>query len=261
MTLDSFGFMGFFAGAVYGVTSVLVGQPLDTIKTRMQAQPTEGKFGAMRLASQLFKAEGLRGLYRGATPVVLGGTIFRSAQFGAYEVAVRALRETTPSYKIGGVLDWQVAVAGAAGGVARCAVEAPFEKVKVAAQVAQKQRWTPRHLYDGCAVMLVRNVILFSTFAISMDVLPPLMPEGKVGDFWTGAACSNLAWLVCWPMDVVKSQRQSGNYAGHSGYRLLLDSFRSGTAYRGLIPGLARSTVANGTAMTVYKKILEIVDH
>ena len=75
------------------------------------------------------------------------------------------------------------------------------------------------------------------------------------GPFLTGAVCANLAWLTIWPLDVVKTQLQSGKYKGKSPLVLVRDVFRSGLIYRGLLPGLTRSTFANGLSMVVYKKV------
>ena len=71
--------------------------------------------------------------------------------------------------------------------------------------------------------------------------------------------CANMAWLTIWPLDVVKTQLQSGKYAGKSPTVLIVDIFRSGLLYRGLLPGLTRSTIANGLSMVVYKKIEKIL--
>ena len=74
----------FAAGASYGLTTVFVGQPLDTIKTRMQRISTKNK-GTSGFASQmvnLYSKEGLRGLYCGGFPLMIGGSLMRSAQFG-----------------------------------------------------------------------------------------------------------------------------------------------------------------------------------
>jgi len=246
---------GFFAGAAYGFTSVVVGQPLETIKTRMQARPDSLQSGSLRVGLDLMRSQGLPGLYRGGLPVFLGGTLFRSAQFGVYEFALRHLKETTPGYKFGGILDWQVAVAGVAGGLARGAIEAPFDLVKVTRQVESK--WTVGTLFRGSSVTMARNSALFCSFSIYRDVVPPLVPGG-LSPFWTGALCSNLAWLTVWPLDVIKSQRQSGNYVGKSSYALLVEAARTGLLFRGVAPGLMRSTVANGCAMVVYKKVEEL---
>jgi hypothetical protein len=71
----------------------------------------------------------------------------------------------------------------------------------------------------------------------------------------TGAVCANLAWLTIWPLDVVKTQLQSGRYAGQSPLVLVRAVFSSGLLFRGLVPGLTRSTFANGLSMVVYKKV------
>jgi solute carrier family 25 carnitine/acylcarnitine transporter 20/29 len=251
------GAIGFFAGGAYGVTSVIVGQPLDTIKTRMQARPDSITVGPLRVAAGLARSQGLSGLYRGGMPVMLGGTLFRSAQFGVYEVALKSLQEQTPSHRFFGALDWQVAAAGAAGGVARGLIEAPFDSVKVSRQVEQK--WSLNTLFRGSGVTIGRNAGLFCAFSIYRDILPPLVPGG-LSPFWMGATCSNLAWLTIWPLDVVKSQRQSGLYPGHSSWALLLESARGGLLLRGVVPGLARSTLANGCAMVAYKRIEELAN-
>lgn len=71
------------AGAVAGFTSGVVTCPLDVIKTKLQAQGGfivpgsqhrhtriyKGLFGT---ASVIWKEEGLRGLYRGLGPIVMG---------------------------------------------------------------------------------------------------------------------------------------------------------------------------------------------
>mmetsp|Transcript_60330 Transcript_60330/g.156718 ORF Transcript_60330/g.156718 Transcript_60330/m.156718 type:complete len:285 (-) Transcript_60330:12-866(-) len=249
--------VGFVAGGAYGLTSVIVGQPLDTVKTRMQARPDSVSSNTLRIGLDLARTQGLTGLYRGGVPVFLGGTLFRSAQFGVYELALAKLREHTPKYRLFGVFDWQVALAGAAGGVGRGVIEAPFDRIKVTRQV--EQQWTLRTLFSGAGVTLWRNSALFCSFSIYRDTVVPLIPGG-LSPFWMGALCSNLAWLTIWPLDVVKSQRQSGNYPGHSSPALLAEAARGGLLLRGLLPGLARSTVANGTAMVAYKKIEELAN-
>ena len=82
-----------------------------------------------------------------------------------------------------------------------------------------------------------------------------------MGPFWTGAICSNLAWLTIWPIDVVKSQIQSGKeeYRNKSVLLLLYNNIQSGILFRGILPGLLRSFIANGCSMVVYNKVLELM--
>ena len=85
--------------------------------------------------------------------------------------------------------------------------------------------------------------------------------SGGLSPFWTGAICSNLAWLTIWPIDVVKSQIQSGKlqYVNKSFTFLLYDNIKSGLLFRGIMPGLLRSFIANGCSMVVYNKVLLMI--
>lgn len=260
MVLDTF-----IAGLGYGATSVLVGQPLDTIKTRMQAMTTSSgavsKLSSLEVAKQILKQEGFTGLYKGGSVIILGGSLFRSAQFGVYEAALGRMKDyfgpTTPEGRIFFKrLDPQVIIAGFAGGIGRGMIEAPFEFIKTRLQV--DHAWKFREVFSGSGATLFRNSFLFSSFVVYVDLSKQLIPGG-LGPFLTGAVCSNLAWCTIWPIDVVKSQIQSGNFANQSFARLLWNNVKSGAVFRGLAPGLARSFMANGCAMVVYNKILELL--
>ena len=101
---------------------------------------------------------------------------------------------------------------------------------------------------------LLRNTFLFSAFVVYID-LSKLVVPGGLGSFLTGAICANLAWLTIWPLDVVKSQIQSGNYKDKSLPQLITHLFATGHMYRGLVPGLCRSALANGCSMVAYDKV------
>ena len=66
---------------LYGTTSVAIGHPFDTVKTKMQAQAGFESHGMIRTFTQTLRNQGLRGLYRGALPPLMGSGIFRSTQF------------------------------------------------------------------------------------------------------------------------------------------------------------------------------------
>lgn len=241
----------FIAGFAYGCTSVLVGQPLDTIKT--QAQMSPGK-STMQLGQQMFQKEGILGLYRGSAPMIAGGALIRSAQFGVNDASLAAIRKVTGgpvhlSQRTFGVFDYQVIVAGFCGGIARGLVEGPFEFMKVRRQVDSK--WKLTDIYKGSGATIARNSFLFSSFVVYMDISKLIV---ELPPFALGSICANMAWLTIWPMDVVKSQIQSGAHEGKSIVSLLKDVIRTGAMFRGLVPGLLRSTIANGSAMVVYKR-------
>ena len=182
-------------------------------------------------------------------------------------------RNNVPSFKIFGLIDSGVLLAGIAGGMGRALVEIPTDFFKIRRQVQHdinsrlnlSQIW--KESLNGSSVTMVRNTVLFSSFIVYLDlskqaVVAGLVPsmicnEDQTGltPFAKGALCANLAWMTCWPMDVIKTQKQSGNYDGSGGMTLLKKNFEKGTLFRGMIPGLLRSTIANGTSMVVYEYV------
>jgi solute carrier family 25 (mitochondrial carnitine/acylcarnitine transporter), member 20/29 len=247
----------FVAGFAYGLTTVAVGQPLDTIKTRMQAL---GQSSAIQTAKLITTTSGVAGLYKGGIPVILGGGLIRSAQFGVYETVIAQQNTFYGNFReedrVFGVFNLRVVIAGFLGGIGRGLVEGPFEYIKTRKQV--EQPWKVNEIFSGSAATIFRNSFLFSAFMIYTDLSKLVIPGG-LSPFWSGAICSNLAWLTIWPMDVVKSQLQSGKYAGRSYTSLIVENFRTGVFFRGLAPGLTRSFIANGCSMVVYRKVLDIL--
>jgi hypothetical protein len=86
--MSSISIESFIAGFAYGGTTVLVGQPLETLKTLTQVHSTSGdvtkKPSLVHTATNLYKEGGIRAFYRGGMPLLLGGGLMRSAQFGFY---------------------------------------------------------------------------------------------------------------------------------------------------------------------------------
>eukprot|EP00758_Cryptobia_borreli_P004866 Tbor_TRINITY_DN4624_c0_g1::TRINITY_DN4624_c0_g1_i1::g.14979::m.14979 len=92
-------------GAAQGITTVLLGHPLDTSKTRLQAadHPIFRNLksrSSLMVIKQMVAEEGVRSLYRGAAPPLLLMTLKRSFQFAFWDI-IRQPKEgksvTTPS--------------------------------------------------------------------------------------------------------------------------------------------------------------------
>ena len=232
---------------------------------RMQGMPSQTKQSMLQVGRDVFTREGLRGLYRGGLPMVVGGSLMRSAQFGVSgKVADMLKNSSLPEFKLFGIIDYKVVLAGIAGGLGRGVVEAPADFFKVRRQV--EQGWSMRQIVEGTSVTLTRNALLYAAFVVYMDLAKQACAGGYVpsalttedgnnlSPFAKGAICANLAWLTLWPMDVVKTQRQSGNF-GEGAVSLLKRNLASGQLFRGVVPGLARSTIANGCSMVVYEYV------
>ena len=70
--------MIFSVGVLYGTTSVAVGHPFDTIKTKMQAQCGFESEGMIRSFVKTVKTQNIRGLYRLADMI---GNLFVNLEF------------------------------------------------------------------------------------------------------------------------------------------------------------------------------------
>ena len=152
-----------------------------------------------------------------------------------------------------GCINPHVVAAGWAGGIGRGLVEGPFEMVKVRRQVVSG--WQFKELLNGFGTTLFRNSGLFAGFVIYLDIFKQQVEERHsitVTPFIKAGFCANLAWLTIWPLDVVKTRRQSGKYDGKSMLWILRDVIRSGHMYKGLSVGMLRSFIANGASMEVY---------
>ena len=211
---------------------------------------------AVDTAKLIIKQDGFKGLYRGGLVLVAGGALIRSAQFGVNDLAKENFHPYFDrSHRVLGIFDPLVVFAGFCGGVSRGLVEGPFEYIKTRRQVDKP--WAIKEIFNGSGATIFRNSFLFSFFMIYLDLSNQLVPGG-LGPFWSGAICANLAWLTVWPIDVVKSQIQSGKFVGRSPLLLLVDNFASPSSlYRGLLPGLSRSFIANGCSMVVYQKVMK----
>ena len=150
----------FFAGMAYGCTTVCVGQPFDTIKTRMQALQTNS---AIETAKQIISKDGLKGLYKGGMALVVGGALIRSAQFGVNDYALCKLKSHFgPQFgeenRVLGVFNPLVIFAGFCGGISRGLVEGPFEYIKTRKQVDKP--WVFKEMLNGSSATIFRNSFL-----------------------------------------------------------------------------------------------------
>ncbi|CAD6235693.1 GSCOCG00007975001-RA-CDS [Cotesia congregata] len=86
-----------FAGGCAGIANWIVGMPPDVVKSRLQTAP-EGMYkGAKDVFKELISTEGIRGLYKGVTPVMLRAFPANAACFLGFELAIKVLNWAAPS--------------------------------------------------------------------------------------------------------------------------------------------------------------------
>eukprot|EP00435_Cladocopium_sp_Y103_P056601 s815_g19.t1 len=208
--------------------------------------------------------------------MLLGAVLFRSLPFVVYSGTLASLEPWQRTAQLGGV-DWRVWVSGMVAGIARALLENPFEALKT-----QKQVWGTRYLdslrggniWRGLSATCGRNVILVTMFFVLSDKLnrtdlPLLGTDLRDRPFLRGSCITVCCWSAAWPLDVVKSQMQGIQNSqvthgcwSHKGVAgLLLRTWRGQMLYRGLLPGLVRACLANGSGMYAYQKEVEVVDY
>ncbi|KAK4122415.1 mitochondrial carrier [Parathielavia appendiculata] len=229
-------YKGFVAGVFSGIAKLAVGHPFDTIKVRLQTTTSTRFSGPLACLTQTLRNEGLVGLYKGATPPLVGWMFMDSVMLGSLSVYRRLLHEnlfnppwhplhdpTTPLPAHGHGL------AGILAGATVSFVAAPVEHVKARLQIQYAAKKSER-LYSG-PVDCVRKVwrhhgiggvyhglqatLLFRSFFFfwwgSYDLFSRWMRQhtslsAPAINFWAGGLSAQVFWVFSYPSDVVKQR-------------------------------------------------------
>jgi len=267
--------MGMVVGMVYGAASPLAGHPIDTIKTKLQADPAHRTGNSWSVIRHVLHQEGVVGLFRGVTPAVLGGTIYGGIVLSVYSGTYAACHGTALAEPIpgSGGLRGSVVVAAVCSGGARTLIETPLALIKVRRQTGSDWKlprlpgvpgvtyWCNqlRELYRGTSPTLYRSCTMLGAFFALNDYcsrkLPELNSMAVLGPFVKGGVCASVGWVAAWPFEVVKNRVQadvSMSYHNKSVSVILQQIVRDEGAralFRGILPGLCKSFVSNGAAM------------
>jgi len=259
-------------GSLNGATNVVIGQPLDTIKTKMQAQ------GAFSNKNQNFSSclrraffqDGFVGLYKGSLPAFLGSILFRSVQWaiydGAYSLMDNDICKTRIPYT--GDLQLRVLFASVAAGTSRALVECPFEYVKVRRQIGQN--WSLKDIYRGFGMLWAKDVPLFIVYFFLIDSLKrhTNAMQCYTGIFFGTGACATIAYASIWPIETLKNQIQaeSGSISRPLSERISSINQSHGKLglYRGMVPGMISTFLRSGAAFVsmvwAQKQIAYLLD-
>eukprot|EP01098_Paradermamoeba_levis_P010078 TRINITY_DN4217_c0_g7_i1.p1 TRINITY_DN4217_c0_g7~~TRINITY_DN4217_c0_g7_i1.p1 ORF type:complete len:363 (-),score=68.98 TRINITY_DN4217_c0_g7_i1:367-1392(-) len=124
----------FLNASISGMTGVVVGQPLDTVKIRMQLDPQQYPT-AMQCISITLKREKIQGLYKGLLSPMMSVPLINATVFMSYEQSKRHLMKdrsnVTPTGKLKLLKEYQV---GCFAGLFCGAVTSPFELIKIRQQ-------------------------------------------------------------------------------------------------------------------------------
>ncbi|KAJ8322931.1 carnitine transporter [Batrachochytrium dendrobatidis] len=141
----------FLSGACGGLTLVSVAHPFDLIKVRMQtAGPNSPSMSTFQAVKKIVAADGLLGLYRGVTPVLLGTPPVLATNFWAYFLCQQIVfdltggghrysqldKQATNSDSIVNQLSLnQIGMAGALAAIPTSILLGPAEQLKIRLQI------------------------------------------------------------------------------------------------------------------------------
>lgn len=286
------GVIDFIAGSVGGTAVVYVGQPLDTVKVKMQTFPQLYK-GMLDCFVKTYRNEGvIRGLYAGTVPAITANVAENSILFLFYGFCQKLIAAVTNTGEIEQLSTLSNATAGCFASFFSAFGLCPTELIKVKLQCARevalvsgsKLRVTGFDLlkdivrkegvvglFQGLQSTIVREMpgyfVFFGAYEGTRSLLtPPGKTKNECGLMATiaaGAAAGVALWSVIYPIDVVKSRVQASNERSNvTLWKSIVDiSRREGVLflYSGLRPTLIRTVPATGVLFLSYewtKKVL-----
>nr|PNR28650.1 hypothetical protein PHYPA_029243 [Physcomitrium patens] len=203
-------------GGVAGAVGATIVYPLDTIKTRMQAQNLDGDELQYKDEIDCFKQlvikEGPASLYSGLVPQLLGIAPEKAMKLTVNEALLSSLETMMPGSRL-----WALEfIAGGGGGASQVVFTNPMEIVKVRPQTQEegapkKSFWSivkelgVTGLYEGASVALARDVPSSAIFFATYTLLRQLYTEQS---FLAGAIAAIPATILVTPMDIIKTRLQ-----------------------------------------------------
>ncbi|KAF9160046.1 hypothetical protein DFQ27_003105 [Actinomortierella ambigua] len=272
------------AGAVAGIVGVLIVYPLDMVKTRLQNQKLDahGRLqykGGVDCFRQVVAKEGVRGLYRGMVPNLIGITPEKAIKLAVNDFAREYWAAKTGTSEENLAIPYGM-LAGATAGFCQVIATNPMEIVKIQMQVAGGQKLAPgetrptamsivrnlglRGMYRGTPATLMRDVP-FSIIFFPLNSYLKLQgtnADGKVPFsmvFGAGIVSGMVAAGAVTPADVIKTRLQVATRPGEVAHKGIADCFQHivrkegvSALFKGIVPRCMIVAPMFAIALLVY---------
>lgn len=271
------------AGFVGGAVQVLVGQPFDLVKVRIQtgqySSPLSAFYGTL-------KNEGLLAFYKGTAAPLFGVGACVSVQFYAFHETKRRLQLYNNRTQL--ALP-QFYIAGACAGIANSIVTSPVEQLRILLQTQQHgeykgprdalnkivaQHGITKGLYRGFAITMLREAQAYGIWFMTFEYLISTqtctiqrndIPAWKLMLF--GALAGEALWILSYPLDVIKTKIQSDGFATDTKkYHGSLDVVKKTLKvqgfqgfWKGIVPTLLRAIPASASTFASVELTLRLL--
>ena len=122
------------AGTVGGCLGIIAGQPLDTVKLRMQA-PMSPYTSSMQCFINTLRLEGVRALYKGMVSPLIGNGPINAIVFATFGTARRQFDAAVGPVAAEKHKFWSIGFAGSLAGLCQGPISSPTELLKCKLQV------------------------------------------------------------------------------------------------------------------------------
>ncbi|XP_030315042.1 solute carrier family 25 member 48 isoform X1 [Calypte anna] len=233
----------FAAGLVGGTASVVVGHPLDTIKTRLQAG--QGYGNTLNCFLTVYRNESVAGFFKGMSFPLASSAIYSSVVFGIFSNTQQLLSQLRHGDPAHSPALPDVALASVVAGFISVGIGTPVELVKIRLQMQTqpyikantKQKPSvsgfpvyrgPFHcfrtvlqkegiagMYRGTGATFLRDIPGYCLYFIPYKFFCGwITPDGchspNAFSIWlAGGVAGAISWVIATPMDVVKSRLQA----------------------------------------------------
>ncbi|EYB91287.1 hypothetical protein Y032_0207g2008 [Ancylostoma ceylanicum] len=230
------GLIDLIAGTIGGTANVYAGQPLDTVKVKVQTFPGLYKNWVTCL-KDTYRLDGIRGLYAGTVPALAANIAENAVLFTAYGYCQKVVSVISGHYDVKSMTPLENASAGSLASIFAALVLCPTELVKCRLQAAREvgHKCTPfsvcrdmmrekgiRGFFIGMSPTLAREVPGYFCFFGAYEASRYMFAkEGQQKDeigllktAASGAVGGMALWAAVFPFDSIKSRMQIFNKAG-----------------------------------------------
>ncbi|OBZ87294.1 Mitochondrial substrate carrier family protein L [Choanephora cucurbitarum] len=260
-----------------GITKLVVGHPFDTVKIRMQTTSrSDGRFnGPLDCFLKTIRNEGIRGIYKGATPPLVGWMFMDSLMLGTLHNA-RMLQQSWNGDRPLSL--FQHGLAGLAGGLTVSFVATPVEQIKARLQVQYDAKTKVysgpidciRQLVFGLWQGLLPTMLFRSWFFLfwsSYEVFSRELRKRKLSDgtvsFVAGGLSATIFWIGAFPTDVVKNRYMTQPDVHPKKFptptaiaRYVYRTEGMVGFYRGFLPSFLRAFPTNASAVFMFEFVM-----